>query len=80
MRAAVVGRTLNSFGIDTHRLLVTGYGDQYPIADNVTEEGRAQNRRVSIVISVNRDAPRLMNPGLDQEPHSVVMGTKKEIK
>jgi chemotaxis protein MotB len=78
-RAASVGRVLNSYGIGTHRIMVTGYGDQYPIADNITDVGRALNRRVSIIIAVNRKTKRLLNPALSQQAHSVVVGDK-EIK
>lgn len=77
MRAAAVGHALNLAGIGTHRLIVTGYSDQYPIADNVTEIGRALNRRVSIVIAVNRKTQRLLNPALSQQAHSVVVGDKE---
>ena len=74
MRAAVVGRTLNSFGISTERILVTGYGEQFPVADNITDQGRAANRRVSIVIALNRNVPRLLNPALSEPTHRVVIG------
>lgn len=40
----------NSFGIDVHRLSVSGYGDVAPIASNLTEEGRTKNRRADVVI------------------------------
>jgi chemotaxis protein MotB len=73
-RAAAVGRVLNSFGIDSSRILVTGYGDQYPIAENYTNEGRSQNRRVNIVITKTRNIERLFNPKLSQI-HSGVVGT-----
>ncbi|KTD41618.1 flagellar motor protein MotB [Legionella parisiensis] len=78
MRAAAVGRTLNSFGITTDRILVTGYGEQYPVADNVTELGRAANRRVTIIITLNRNVPRLLNPAVSEQDHSVIFGGKNK--
>ncbi|MCP4304408.1 MAG: OmpA family protein [bacterium] len=33
-------------GIDPARVFAVGYGEAQPIADNATEEGRAQNRRI----------------------------------
>lgn len=37
-------------GIPAERLTVVGYGQENPIASNKTVEGRAQNRRVNIII------------------------------
>ena len=37
-------------GINPERIEAEGYGDQMPIADNKTPEGRAENRRVIGVI------------------------------
>ena len=75
MRAASVARVLNNYGIATDRLIVTGYGEQYPVADNSTEEGRGQNRRVNIIVATNRNSNRLINPEIGQF-HSVVFKTK----
>ena len=38
------------FGLDSSRFAVAGYAQTIPIASNDTEEGRARNRRVEIVI------------------------------
>ena len=43
----VMGR-LVALGISPDRLEAQGYGEQSPVADNSTAEGRARNRRVSI--------------------------------
>jgi len=50
-RAVAVGQYLNQRGIDSRRLRIIGYGETRPIADNSTEIGRQQNRRVEIRIS-----------------------------
>jgi outer membrane protein OmpA-like peptidoglycan-associated protein len=34
------------YGIDPDRLVARGYGESVPVASNLTEEGRARNRRV----------------------------------
>ena len=38
-------------GISPDRVTAEGYGGQYPIASNSTDEGRAQNRRVSMMVT-----------------------------
>jgi outer membrane protein OmpA-like peptidoglycan-associated protein len=46
--------TLNeiaSFGIDRSRLEAEGYGENHPIADNATAEGRQRNRRIDIRVT-----------------------------
>jgi OmpA-OmpF porin, OOP family len=41
---------INKFGIDGSRLTAVGYGENRPIADNKTKEGRQKNRRVEVKI------------------------------
>jgi outer membrane protein OmpA-like peptidoglycan-associated protein len=52
-RAQTVADYLIVKGIGENRILVKGFGAEYPIADNTTEEGRALNRRVNIKIVSN---------------------------
>lgn len=49
-RAESVKTYLVSKGIEEKRLTSNGYGAKRPIADNTTEEGRKQNRRVEMKI------------------------------
>jgi outer membrane protein OmpA-like peptidoglycan-associated protein len=50
-RAEHVMKYLNKdLGVPLHRMNVTSYGEYKPIADNSSKEGRAQNRRVSLVV------------------------------
>ena len=48
-RAQAIVDKLVELGIDASRLTAVGKGQYSPIADNATEEGRAQNRRVVFV-------------------------------
>lgn len=48
-RAEAVRNYLIQRGVDRDRLIATGYGENKPIADNGTAEGRAANRRVAFV-------------------------------
>lgn len=47
-RAKIVKKYLTKRGISDKRLFTKGYGEQNPIADNNTEEGKAKNRRVEL--------------------------------
>jgi outer membrane protein OmpA-like peptidoglycan-associated protein len=49
-RASEVLKYLVGRGVDKKRLRSVGYGSTKPIADNATEEGKAKNRRVELVI------------------------------
>ncbi|MFH1160929.1 MAG: OmpA family protein [bacterium] len=48
-RAKAVMNALIAQGIDKSRLSAKGWGQDKPISDNTTEEGKSENRRVEIV-------------------------------
>lgn len=50
-RAQTVKRYLVSKGIDASRIRSQGKGEANPVADNQSEEGRRQNRRVQIEVT-----------------------------
>jgi chemotaxis protein MotB len=57
-RANTIVRVLrDQYGADPYRIVAAGRGKYDPVADNSTEEGRAQNRRIDIVL--NPDLSRL---------------------
>ena len=50
-RANTVMAELVRLGIDPNRITAEGYGEQFPVAPNDTEAGRAQNRRIAIRVT-----------------------------
>ena len=53
-RAQAVADLLVDLGVDAKRIEVVGYGVDFPVAENASARGRAQNRRVEIVFSDER--------------------------
>jgi len=49
-RAAAVAAVLRGEGVRGDRIISYGLGETQPVATNLTAEGRAQNRRVDIII------------------------------
>ena len=49
-RAARIVRQFQARNIAPSRMVVAGLGEQQPVGDNATEEGRNRNRRVALVI------------------------------
>jgi chemotaxis protein MotB len=50
-RAAAVVQRLNGAGVNGKRMSLAGYAAQHPVAGNATPAGRAQNRRVEIILT-----------------------------
>jgi len=66
---ALLNLMVDRFQVPPERLGVAGYADVAPIASNATEEGRARNRRVDVVVLSERaarsePAGKLSPPGL----------------
>lgn len=54
-RATKMVRAFEKCGVDPSKLSATGYAHLRPIADNMTREGKAKNRRVEIVIKLSEE-------------------------
>lgn len=54
VRATTVLRLFNDAGVGAERLTAIGYGETRPVETNTSPEGRARNRRVSILIDSER--------------------------
>ena len=52
-RAQAVAKYAKSLGVDPSRIETRGYGEEQPVADNTTEAGRTENRRVEVAIFAN---------------------------
>jgi hypothetical protein len=63
-----VARFFEALGLDRGRLRPEGLADLFPIAPNETAEGRAQNRRVEIVVQSKLVDRALRDAGLTKQP------------
>jgi len=61
-RAQAVREYLVSNGVPSDRIRAQGFGPDRPVADNTSPEGRANNRRVEIVLSPESE-PRAIGGG-----------------
>ncbi len=62
-RAQSVADNLRNAGVAGARLTTEGYGSAQPIADNSSQEGRTQNRRVEVAIYANERMVRAAERG-----------------
>jgi len=58
-RASAVVKWLSDHGVPKERCLAIGFGDGKPIADNKTEDGKAQNRRTEFHLAEIEGKPFL---------------------
>jgi chemotaxis protein MotB len=49
-RAVEVVKLMTSKGVNAERMAAAGFAEFDPVADNSTKEGRAQNRRLEIIL------------------------------
>lgn len=70
----VVNYLVEKFGIAPSRLSARGYGKTRPVADNATDSGRQQNRRINAVIDCALDVKELAAP-----PERLCMTLKLEF-
>lgn len=62
-RAESVRGYMAQRGVESSRLIAVGYGASRPVADNGTPQGRAQNRRVEVlIVPAQAQQPGAMQP------------------
>jgi outer membrane protein OmpA-like peptidoglycan-associated protein len=62
-RAANVTGALAASGVASSRMKALGFGEQYPVASNDTDDGREKNRRIEIDVVPIQDALRATSGG-----------------
>ncbi len=62
-RAKSVGDYLRSLGVHADRVAESGFGENIPVADNSTDEGRQLNRRVEVGIVANEQLKEAAEQG-----------------
>ena len=67
-RAGAVRDYLTSQGVSQTNISAIGYGKSDPIADNSSSQGRAENRRVQMVVSGNSIGLQEGTPGAQDTP------------
>ncbi|AXC10500.1 Outer membrane protein A precursor [Acidisarcina polymorpha] len=69
-RADAVRDYLTSQGVSSNNISSTGYGKSDPVADNSTNQGRAENRRVQLVVSGNSIGVQESAPSAQAQPQA----------
>jgi|SRR5579859_4174505 len=73
-RGDAVRDYLISQGVSAGNITATGYGMSNPIADNATSAGRAQNRRVQLVVSGSAIGVQESQPSPTNQPQAAPQG------
>jgi outer membrane protein OmpA-like peptidoglycan-associated protein len=73
-RGDAVRDYLVSQGVSAGNITATGYGMSNPIADNSTNAGRAQNRRVQLVVSGSAIGVQESQPSATNQPQAPPQG------
>ena len=73
-RGDAVRAYLVSQGVNAGNITATGYGMSNPIADNSTAAGRAQNRRVNLVVSGSAIGVQQSQPSAMGQPQAAPQG------
>jgi chemotaxis protein MotB len=74
-RAISVGKCLQHCKVSPSRMAMVGYADQHPVASNMSDAGRAKNRRVELLImphkaqAVSADWLRYERPKSQKQAH-----------
>jgi chemotaxis protein MotB len=74
-RAISVAEEMMGQQVNSQRLAVVGYADQRPVASNASETGRAQNRRVEVLILPNQ----VRSGGVANAPRESTGGNKQNL-
>jgi len=77
-RGIAMLETMHRYGIAYDRLAVVGYADTLPVAPNDTEENRAKNRRVDIVIVSQPIKDKPKEPAAEPTPPIVPASAKPD--
>ena len=62
-RADAVSNYLKANAISGGRISTNGYGEKQPMAENTSEAGRTQNRRVDVAIFANKKLKKAAEKG-----------------
>ncbi|MCP8898346.1 flagellar motor protein MotD [Gilvimarinus xylanilyticus] len=77
-RASAIVKWMAAQGVAPTRLAAVGYGEYQPVASNDTPEGRAQNRRVAVMIARDQQARPLRS--LQNLPESEAQAMAREVE